>query len=200
MKGLLLKDLYVLMRQMKIFLVMIVIFALVPGGSMTVFAVVYAGMMPYTALAYDERCKWDVLAGMMPYTKRQIVLSKYVLGYLFVLGTAVFSLLAKVVTQHFTSQPADVASVLLAFCAGFIMLAVTLPPMFRFGVEKGRLFFILLMVVVACGSAGLVQGVMQTPDLQPYMPLLSAALPAAALVLNLISVPLSVRLYRGGEN
>jgi len=104
-KGLLLKDLYVLMRQMKIFLVMIVIFALVPGGSMTVFAVVYAGMMPYTALAYDERCKWDVLAGMMPYTKRQIVLSKYVLGYLFVLGTAVFSLLAHITSSAYVKSP-----------------------------------------------------------------------------------------------
>ena len=59
MKALMLKDTYVIWRQMKYFLVMILIFSALPSGFNNAFAVVYAAMLPYTALAYDERSKWD---------------------------------------------------------------------------------------------------------------------------------------------
>ena len=65
---------------MKIFLVLLVAFALIPGYSMSAFAVMYAAMLPMTALAYDERSKWDTLAAMMPYSTGALVLSKYLLG------------------------------------------------------------------------------------------------------------------------
>ncbi|MEA4890523.1 MAG: ABC-2 transporter permease [Clostridiaceae bacterium] len=73
MKGLLLKDYYTLFKQAKIFILLILVFAVMPGESMTSFAVVYAAMLPITALAYDERAKWDSLAAMMPYSVRNIV-------------------------------------------------------------------------------------------------------------------------------
>ena len=81
MKGLLLKDWYTLIKQMKIMLVLMLVFACVPGYSMAAFAVVYAAMLPVTALAYDERSKWDTLAGMLPYADRERVLSRYVSGW-----------------------------------------------------------------------------------------------------------------------
>ena len=55
MKGLLLKDWYTLIKQMKIMLVLMLVFACVPGYSMAAFAVVYTAMLPVTAFAYDER-------------------------------------------------------------------------------------------------------------------------------------------------
>ena len=77
MKALLKKDIFVLIRQMRMFLVMIVVFSVLPGMNMSIFAIVYCGMLPYTAMAYDERSKWTQLAAMMPYTPGHIVLSKY---------------------------------------------------------------------------------------------------------------------------
>ena len=73
MKGLLLKDWYTLIKQMKIMLVLMLVFACVPDYSMDAFAVVYTAMLPVTALAYDERSKWDELAAMLPYSVREIV-------------------------------------------------------------------------------------------------------------------------------
>ena len=55
MSALLLKDYYVIFRQMKIFLLLILVFSCIPGTFYSTFAVVYASMLPYTALAYDER-------------------------------------------------------------------------------------------------------------------------------------------------
>ena len=82
MSALLLKDYYVIFRQMKIFLLLILVFSCIPGTFYSTFAVVYASMLPYTALAYDERSKWDQLAAMMPYSARDVVLSKYLFGWI----------------------------------------------------------------------------------------------------------------------
>lgn len=64
MKGLLRKDFYTIIRQLKLYLVLVAVFACVPGGSMAAFTVVYAAMLPFTALAYDERAGWDMLAAV----------------------------------------------------------------------------------------------------------------------------------------
>ena len=89
MKALIIKDTYVIWRQMKYFLVLILLFSALPSGFNNAFAVIYTSMLPYTALAYDERSKWDQLAAMMPYSTRDAVRSKYVFGWLCIGGAAV---------------------------------------------------------------------------------------------------------------
>lgn len=196
MKGLLIKDLSILTRQMRVFLVMIVFFAVLPGSNMATFAVIYAAMMPYSTLAYDERSKWDQLAGMMPYSKTEIVLSKYILGWCFVAGTALLSVIAGLVESRLFNKVSSPQAAVLAACAAVIMMDITLPPMFRFGVERGRMFFILIMVILGCGGASLIGGAVgDAADARTLLSLLELALPAAAAVLTLISVPLSIRLY-----
>ena len=88
MSALLLKDYYVIFRPMKIFLLLILVFSCIPGTFYSTFAVVYASMLPYTALAYDERSRWDQMAAMMPYSARDVVLSKYLFGWIAVAVSA----------------------------------------------------------------------------------------------------------------
>ena len=92
MSALVRKDCCVLWKQMRIFLVVILFIAVFNGAFGNVFIVVWASMMPFTAMAYDERSKWDQLAAMMPYSVRDIVLSKYVLGWLCMGAAALASL------------------------------------------------------------------------------------------------------------
>ena len=54
MSALLLKDYYVIFRQMKIFLLLILVFSCIPGTFYSTFAVVYASMLPYTCLLYTS--------------------------------------------------------------------------------------------------------------------------------------------------
>lgn len=101
MKGLLLKDWYTLIKQMKIMLMLMLVFACVPGYSMAAFAVVYAAMLPVTALAYDERSKWDELAAMLPYSVREIVGGKYVLGVTAVAAAGAVAAVAQLILSRF---------------------------------------------------------------------------------------------------
>lgn len=97
MSALILKDFYVLWRQARYFLILILIFSAIPGSFNATFAVVYTSMLPYTAMAYDERSKWDQLAATMPYSHRDLVLSKYLFGWLAAGASVIISLLLQTV-------------------------------------------------------------------------------------------------------
>lgn len=192
MKALIVKDCFVLWKQMKLFLVMVLVFSVLPGMSASLFAVVYAGMLPYTALAYDERSKWDQLAAMMPYSSRDLVVSKYLLGYLFIALTGVVTLLFQFLAQPFTHNPPSIGEMLLVLCAAALSIAITLPLLFRFGVEKGRMVFLFLVVGLSTFVVTMASGVADAGGLSTPV---AVALPLAAAVLNAVSIPLSVRLY-----
>lgn len=198
MKGLLRKDIYVLTRQMRFFLLFLVVFALMPGFNMAVFAIAYTAMLPYTAMAYDERSKWSDLAAMMPYTPGDIVFSKYLLGWILVASATALALLPRLflgwILPSYTGSP---SVFFLSFCVGLIVIAVTMPLLFRFGVEKGRMGMIILIVIVSCGGAGLVQGIAEGGSLPANLTTLaSLGIPILAVVLTAVSLPLSARLYR----
>lgn len=149
MKALIKKDIFTVLKSMKVFLVIIILFSIIPGFSASSFAVVYASMLPLTALAYDERSKWDTLAATMPYSPWQIVGSKYALGYLGLAGSILLTLAAQGATRLLgvAFDAASSESVLYAACTGLMMTALSLPAAFRLGVEKGRLMLTALILV-----------------------------------------------------
>ena len=100
MKALLYKDAMVLWKQMKLMLLLILIFAVIPSEFQNTFAVLYAALLPYSALAYDERSRWDRMAAAMPYSARDIVTEKYVFGWIAALGTLALTLVLRLVSQY----------------------------------------------------------------------------------------------------
>ena len=121
MQALILKDFYVMWKQTRIFLLVILVFSAIPGSFNAVFAVIYSAMLPYTAMAYDERSKWNQLAAMMPYSDRDIVLSKYAFGWLFILAATAASLVLQAALSLVwpAAGSASPAALLLALCGLF---------------------------------------------------------------------------------
>ena len=202
MSALILKDFYVLWRQARYFLILILVFSAIPGSFNATFAVVYTAMLPYTAMAYDERSKWDQLAATMPYSHRDLVLSKYLFGWLAAGAAVCISLLLQSVISvvfHLSVTFSPTVS-LLAFCTSLCILALTLPLMFRFGVEKARLVMFLTIFLV-CGAAGMMGSLEEAAANSGLLfpVLVTTGLPAAALVLTAISIPLSICLFKKRE-
>ena len=191
MKALLLKDVCVLYKQLKILLLVLVAFAFMPGMSASIFAMVYAIMLPITTLSYDERSKWNLMAAMMPYTTRQLVTGKYLLGYM---GSAIVMLLTALSQLFFGGLDDGRMSVLLIMpCIGALVLALLLPVMFRFGTEKGRLAYILAAALLAGLSAGIEPQALPPLAVSPV--LLYATLYGIAVVVSLLSIRLSIYFY-----
>ena len=172
MSALLLKDYYVIFRQMKIFLLLILVFSCIPG--------------------------WDQMAAMMPYSARDVVLSKYLFGWIAVAvsaaATFVLQTILSVIWLSDVEGP-SIPVILLSVCVAGCILDITLPMMFRFGVEKGRLAMFLIIFLV-CASAGGIATIEQSSlDGGFYLSLSLVPAAIAAVVLTVVSIPLAIRFY-----
>lgn len=190
MKGLLRKDGYILIQHMRLFMVGILVLCVV-NEQLATFAIFYAAMMPYSTLAYDEQSQWLRFAAMTPCRPLDIVLSKYLLGWLLMGGATGISLLMNALLGRL-GRELSVGALFSSLAAGCICLAILLPIMFRFGVERARMGVILFFVVIF-SLVGSVESISALP--LPFPEFLPFLLPAAAVIISGISVFLSVKLY-----
>ena len=205
MKGLILKDLYMMKRYMRSYLLMMVLFmgiaAMDPGNMFFVYyPCMLSGMAPTSLLGYDERSKWEAYAGTMPCTRAQIVSVKYLLGV--ILLTVVLVLTA--IVQGIMMLPGgDWAGYLILLemlvILGCVSSSVTMPFMFKFGVEKGRMAYYVMIGLICAGSgiAGSLfnSGIQYIPGSNVVMPLLTLA----AMGVYALSWWLSIRFYEKRE-
>lgn len=157
MKGLLLKDLFVLQRQAKFYLLIVAALVVVSffNPTMQVFVAMYfvlfGMMLPITAMAYDERSGWDKLALAMPVTRKKLVVGKYLLGGLLLVGAIAVTALLKgiygVVIGWDAAIPQAVMMVTIGMLLGSVFLSVLLPVMFKVGTEKGRLVMMFMILI-----------------------------------------------------
>lgn len=162
MKGLLLKDWLMLFKQYRYMLLLILVYLIIGAVNANVFFASFAGlfvaMLPITALGLDERSRWDSFAVMLPCSKKDVVYSKYLFG---VIGVAVTALLYMAFRTLFYAVKgngvpfAEIVRIALGMVSvSLIFLSINLPIMFKKGVEKGRMWFLVTMVLMmAAGSA-----------------------------------------------
>lgn len=193
MGALLKKDFYTLNNQLRIYLLILVVFIAFNREFGAIFLPAWCSMLPYTSIAYDEQSKWDQLAAMMPYSVRDLVLSKYVFGWICV---AVITLMMTVFQMVFSLagffEGPDCTAILLGVCVAISVMSFSLPVIFRFGVERGRMLMFLLIFAV-CGGAGGV--IFMVEEISNLVPMLLMGAPVLALALTVISVPLSMKAY-----
>lgn len=200
MKALLIKDFLTLSKMIRTIVIIMLIVACVPQLNMAVFFMVYCSMLPITALGYDERTKWDMQAAMMPYRPLEIVLSKYVLGYILLISITALALLTGTIVTRITASPMTAdqyLTVIIYAMATTVFQAVTLPLAFRFGTEKGRLIFGIGFGVAFGVLFALVPLLNDNMDaIMLTRGQVAALILAVAAAANLLSIRLSIRFYR----
>lgn len=184
---------------MKLYFVLILIFACIPDGNLPRFAAVYAGMLPITALAYDERSRWNTFNASLPCSKLQLVLSKYLLGAIALCTVALLSVIARYVYSIFDIMSFDsefLVSTAATFIVALFIEIFLLPLMFFLGVEKGRLYFMIITVVIIISSVSLIDAIGVSAVLSAnLLPVFLVAL-AALLVVAAVSVLISAKVYK----
>ena len=199
MSGLLIKDFYTIVKQLKLVLIFLVIMVAIPGINQSAFAMIYFAMMPITVMAFDERSKWDSLAATMPYATKDIVLSKYLLGYIGMGAVSMISLAAHEISkllQHSTLTEEEAIAILLIACVALILLAINLPFIFWLGVEKGRIVFMIIVAATVFSMMVVgdqVKKILASSTMNPAL-LLGLAVFVTILV-NLISISISNAIY-----
>ena len=163
MKGLLLKDFYMMRKYCRSYLFIVALFVAVSFfGSDNLLFVFYpcllCGMIPVNLLAYDEQSRFISYAGTLPYTKAQIVSGKYIIAII----TQCAVLMLTAATQGIkmamggTLHMQDyLVMLIMGFCVTSVVAPISLPFMFKFGTEKGRMAYFLMMGVVFAVVYGL---------------------------------------------
>ena len=206
MKGLLLKDFYLSWRYCRAFLVIVAVFLAVSfTGDDNIFFLIYpimiASVIPMTLVSYDEHDKWTAYSGTLPYTRAQLVSTKYLVGMCFGSVAFLISMAATTVRMilgggFVLEQFAVVGTALLVL--GCLGPALILPYVFKYGAEKGRVAF-YITVGVFSGVAAVLAGMgfqIQTVA-RGLWPL--AVVAGVSILLYALSWWLSIRFYQKRE-
>lgn len=198
MRGLIIKDSYILIKQVKFFGLLMLIMAAMPNTFTRGFAIMYASMLPITLISFDEQAKWDYYAAMMPYKKKDLVLSKYITGIIFTLVVGVVTVLSVLVTAAMEEQSTGqmqehLKSILMIASAAIVLMALNLPIIFKMGAERGRMVYMALTVLVAVTVVGSVE--MKNPLWNLDENVLLIGFVVVAIVALLLSMAISIKVY-----
>lgn len=207
MKGLLLKDWYLSLKYYKAYFAIV---ALVLGAACftenNVFFLYYPFMLtsliPIGLQSVDESTKWDAYCGAMPVTRGQAVSEKYLFGLFLSLLVEVLVLAGQSLRMAMTGSFSSLAlgNLLVTTLTVFFLLpAISLPMIFKFGAEKGRMAQYVIIGAV-CGGAALLMKLEPSGILfLNSLPGLPALIVLAAAAVYILSWRLSIRFYEKRE-
>lgn len=200
MKGLFLKDLYMINAYFRTLIAIAVVFIISSfwgGGNMflIIYPMIVAAMLPMSILSYDEKSRWDVYCGTLPCSKSAVVSVKYLSCLVYV--AVMFALSLLVQSLRITRAGGDMSelAVIMAMLLsiGLVGPSLMLPVVFRLGTEKGRMAY-YVVIGALCALSFLL------PEKLPSALANSVALlPLAAAALFAASWLLSIFFYRKRE-
>ena len=207
MKGLLLKDWYMMKKYCRYYFFVsigFIILSMISSGNM--FFVFYpcllCGMIPVNLLGYDERSRFTEYVGTLPYTKTQIVSAKYLIGLFTQIAMLIVICIAQGVKMGIEGTFALKEFLLLMMLLLIMASAASsliLPFVFKYGVEKGRAAYYVMIGVVCAGS--IIATTVFKEGLQNEIQL-NAVLPIACIAgigIYVLSWYLSVVFYKKKE-
>ncbi|MDD5873763.1 MAG: ABC-2 transporter permease [Clostridia bacterium] len=206
MKGLLIKDLYIIKGYGIWTVAICVIFAAVSmiEGSDTflMFTAMYSALVSVNTMAYDERGHWDTYADSLPVSRAQVVISKYLMPFAAMLIVWVIYIAGRMTANVCmgTDTSANIVSTSVYMWTAWSLIASILYPfLFRFGVEKGKVVYILMIMIVA-GIVGANLSLNEN-NAEPgrISDIITSDIAVPALIMSVfllaISVMLSIRFY-----
>lgn len=215
MTGLVLKDILVMRKTLKTYVLFLIFYALL--AVMGIFDVsiitsmiqVIIMLLPISAFSYDEQAEWDRYAMALPLGRRCVVSARYLFALLMVLGAAAFGLVVCVFLAILNSGSLaeSLATVLVSLGVGLLITDIILPLNYKLGPERARPYLyavVFLPIIILFGSAKL--GLFEGMDLsflnrmsQASVLAVFALVPLAALLAMGVSFLISCRILDGKE-
>lgn len=207
MKGLLLKDGYQTVSQMKTMYltvaVVLVVWMFSTSDSYAFpisYAAIFLGVLPVNLLGYDQNSGWVEYSLTLPVSKKVLVAEKYLVGLLCAAASVVIGGLFVVVLS--LRKGAALDGTALFFVGNgvntiLLMNGISLPLMYRFGAEKARMIYILTFAgfgALIAGGGTLIDEFQTSGHFRASIGL-GAALFVVVLVLYVLSWRLSVAWY-----
>ena len=218
MSGMLLKELLVMKGTWKIYLFMILFYAVFSFvGNPTFFAsmvVVLAMMLPMSSVAADEQARWDIYAAVLPGGRSAVVRAKYRFTFLTWGAAFVISCLVSLLVVAFGRARGNeyldfVVTSLVCAAVGLLADLILYPLLFKYGSQKARILMgVIFGALIAAVAMAIVflsfsgstffDVALMTGDLLSPVLLIAAAAALLALA-TVVSYRTSQRIYTKKE-
>lgn len=215
MRGLLLKDVLVLRKTLRFYVIFIgFYFAMALMGMFDIsfvlsFLQIMLMMLPISAFSYDDLSKWNRYAFSLPLGRRKVVVARYLFALLLAGASAVIGLILAILSNLITASPlVETLGVLLATSGiGLCFVALMFPLCYKLGAERARPYLFAGFLIPFVGVFALSKlGFLDNLDLS-FLDALSpsvllacfASIPLIALVGVFISFLISVRIVEKME-
>ena len=153
MKGLIYKELLAVVKHYRTYFLMCLIFIAASWFDpenlfYSLYPSILIGSVLVGLIALDENSKWNLTCGFLPFTQEMLVGTRYLVGML--LTGAVFLLVVGGQAVRMLIRGSlnwgDLSMLaVLTVSTGLVMPGLMLPFIYKFGVEKGRLAYLLAL-------------------------------------------------------
>ncbi len=162
-KGLITKDLLQLKTYKRTLIIFIFVF-LITGmeqettegivTTITIMLTLAFGLVSIATFSYDEMAKADRYILTLPLTRKEIVLSKYILVILLtVIGAMLGTLASGIISYAMTKEIPNFEDLIGCALGGIIGIAlvegIQIPCIYKFGAEKGRMQIFIVIAIMA---------------------------------------------------
>ena len=153
MKGLLVKDLRLLLSQSRFYMILLIVLFVAGTSTDATFvsgyiSIIFA-MFAISTISYDEYDNGNAFLFTLPFSRKEYVMSKYVFGTLLCLFGSLLGTTLMIIHQVFIVKNLDleliVSNQVGTMVSSFLILSIMMPLQFKFGSEKSRVALIAVI-------------------------------------------------------
>lgn len=162
-KGLIIKDILQLKAYIKSFTIFfgICIFSVFSYSGaneismfVTIFICLGCGIFSFASFSYDEIAKADRYILCMPFSKKEIVLAKYIIIFMSIVFGAILGMILSLLLSYIVVKDLPIFTDLISCAIGAIlgvslMESVQIPFVYKFGREKARIWIFIITFAAA---------------------------------------------------
>lgn len=202
MFSLIIKDMLVAKKYMRLLCIMIVFYIFLGfanndfdmiGGLITMFL----SVLVISTFAYDDQAHWDIYALTMPVRRKDLILSKYVIAFSLAIIASILNLLLNLAFCFYKNI--SITKEMFLIIAAFLLVSllfssIMIPIIVKLGVEKARMaMFAVFLIPMGIGYLLSKSNIPMPSDYT--LERCAYALPFIVLAIFLISYFISVRIY-----
>ena len=161
----------------------------------------------YQVMAYEDHNNIDYLISYLPVKRKEYVLSRYLFGIISILLSIILLCIVYFVSLKINSLGSMALDLLLTtgITSAILSMCVIIPLVLKFGINKGRVFMSIIIMVVSTIPVSLISGISQDSKmLEAIMKIMNNfGIPLLAVVINIItlvvSIAISINIYKNKE-
>lgn len=160
----------------------------------------------YQVIGYEDAYGIDTLVCVLPVKKSEYVFSRYLMGIIALIISIIIVSAEYFVAIKFNQDLISLDILLVTgITVGIISMSIVIPILLKFGINKGKLIVILIMMVLMMIPSGVIEYLAESPEaMEKTIEMINnVGIPLIAFVLNFvvlaISATISIKIYENKE-